>query len=392
MGLRRERHQGRLPFEYAVAEDEGTVTAYGGLPLVVDTMRSLQLDDAIREHMALGERARKHDAVGLVEGHVLLMAAGGECLDDFAMLSKDKALSRLIDRELPSPETARRFLYEFHDETLIEAAKAALPAGEVSYVPAENALLQGLGRVQRDLVHAVAARGRAKLATLDIDGTIAESHKREAQEHFEGGRGYQPVVAIWAEQDLVVADEFRDGNVPAGKDTLPLTKRAFSSLPETVIERRFRADSAYYNEEQITWLDGAGIEFTISADMSPSLKAACASIAETEWKLLEERAEETVHVAEIPYVPSWKKSAPVVRYLGVRFTPVQGELFERGAKPKHLAVVTHRKGSVEKLLKWHWEKAGTIEHVHDVVKNELGGGVLPCEASAPMRRGFGYRS
>jgi Transposase DDE domain group 1 len=29
-------------------------------------------------------------------------------------------------------------------------------------------------------------------------------------------------------------------------------------------------------------------------------------------------------------------------------------------------------------LRWHWEKAGTIEHVHDVIKNELGGGVLPC--------------
>ena len=25
-----------------------------------------------------------------------------------------------------------------------------------------------------------------------------------------------------------------------------------------------------------------------------------------------------------------------------------------------------------------WEKAGTIEHVHDVMKNELGAGVLPC--------------
>ncbi len=30
-----------------------------------------------------------------------------------------------------------------------------------------------------------------------------------------------------------------------------------------------------------------------------------------------------------------------------------------------------------KLLRWHWEKAGTIEHVYDVVKNELGGRNLP---------------
>ncbi len=30
------------------------------------------------------------------------------------------------------------------------------------------------------------------------------------------------------------------------------------------------------------------------------------------------------------------------------------------------------------VLRWHWAKAGTIEHVHDVTKNELGAAVLPC--------------
>jgi hypothetical protein len=27
---------------------------------------------------------------------------------------------------------------------------------------------------------------------------------------------------------------------------------------------------------------------------------------------------------------------------------------------------------------WHWEKAGTIEHVHDVTKSELVTGTPPC--------------
>ena len=29
------------------------------------------------------------------------------------------------------------------------------------------------------------------------------------------------------------------------------------------------------------------------------------------------------------------------------------------------------------LVRWHREKAGTIEHVHRVLKDELGAGVLP---------------
>ena len=32
------------------------------------------------------------------------------------------------------------------------------------------------------------------------------------------------------------------------------------------------------------------------------------------------------------------------------------------------------------LVRWHYRKAGCIEVVHDVVENELGGGVLPCAA------------
>ena len=30
-------------------------------------------------------------------------------------------------------------------------------------------------------------------------------------------------------------------------------------------------------------------------------------------------------------------------------------------------------------MRWHWEKAGTIEHVHRSMKDELGAGVLPSQ-------------
>jgi len=382
MGLRRAAQgtpQSRLPFEYETTPDEGTVTAYGGLPLIVDTMRSLKITDAVREHVCLGKRSREFDEASLVEGFVLLMAAGGECLDDFRVLGEDRALCRLLEHKFPSPETARKFLYAFHDEALIEAARAALPTGEVAFVPAENALLRGLGKVNVAAVRAVAARGRAKIATVDGDATIQESHKREAKAHYKGGRGYQPVAMLWAEQDLVLADEFRDGNVPAGKDTLRATQRAFEALPDTVTERRFRGDSAFYNEAQLKWLSAQGIEFTISADMSRELRAVCERVPEAEWKRFEERPHETVHVTEVEFFPGdWKKDASALRYLALRFTPRQGKLFDEGAGPKYLAVVTNRSLAVETLVRWHWEKSGTIERLHDVTKNELGAGVLPC--------------
>lgn len=55
--------------------------------------------------------------------------------------------------------------------------------------------------------------------------TIIESHKRSALPHYQGGRGYQPMLAVWAEANLVVADEFRDGNVPARLDSHACCRR-----------------------------------------------------------------------------------------------------------------------------------------------------------------------
>ncbi|MBI1958498.1 MAG: transposase [Candidatus Rokubacteria bacterium] len=107
------------------------------------------------------------------------------------------------------------------------------------------------------LVQGVAAQGKGRRATLDHDATIQESHKRPAQWHYKGGRGYQPAAIYWGEQDLVVADEYRDGNVPAAMDNLPLIQRGFASLPATVTEYYFRADSACYDARVLKWLANA---------------------------------------------------------------------------------------------------------------------------------------
>ena len=56
---------------------------------------------------------------------------------------------------------------------------------------------------------------------------------------------------------MVLADEFRDGNVPAAFAAKPFLQRAFSALPPSVTERRLRADSAFYDEAALTWASEA---------------------------------------------------------------------------------------------------------------------------------------
>ena len=382
------RRQGILPYEVQVTEKVGQVTARGGLPLVVETMRGLGLDRAINKHLHTSRRNSGYREVEKVEALLLLIAAGGDCLDDIRTLQADEGLCRLLGRELPSPDTLRHFLYEFHDEALIEKAKRQRAAGTVAYIPEENDALVGLGRVNQALVHAVAARGKCKRATLDHDATIQESQKREALFHYQGGRGYQPACIYWAEQDLIVGDEYRDGNVPAGMGNLPLIEKAFSELPESATERFFRADSACYESEVLKWLADderpsgpkGRIGFSIGADMSAELRAVCQSVPEAEWQHLEDRSDATVSSADVEFTPgNWHKGAEPLRYVAVRIKKRQGLLFASGYDTMYLAVVSNRRElSAPELLRWHWQKAGTIEHVHDVTKNELGAGTPPC--------------
>ena len=54
--------------------------------------------------------------------------------------------------------------------------------GQVAYIPGENAALQGLAQVNRDLLQALGGRcPDQQIATVDQDATIIASHKREAK-------------------------------------------------------------------------------------------------------------------------------------------------------------------------------------------------------------------
>jgi Transposase DDE domain group 1 len=380
--------QGLLPYAVEVVADADTLTGRGGLPLVLETLRALGLDQAIAQHVRVRERQSGYTEAEKIEALVLLLAAGGTCVDDLAVLRADGGLGRLLGRRLPSPDAVRDFLYACHDDQLIAQAQAQRPPDTVAYIPAENAALQGLARVNTTLVHRVAAQGRGTTATLDHDATIQESHKREALPHYKGGRGYQPTAIVWVEQDLVVADEYRDGNVGAGMATLPLIQRAFACLPRTVTTFYFRADTACYDERTLKWLadparpggPAGRIGFTIGADMTQELHQVCAAVPDATWQPFEERPDETLHCAEVEFTPGdWPKMAQPLRYVALRIQRRQGQLFGSGADTKYLAIVGNRwELEAPTLLRWHWQKAGTIELVHAITKNELGAAVPPC--------------
>jgi hypothetical protein len=161
-------------------------------------------------------------------------------------------------------------------------------------------------------------------------------------------------------------------------------------LPAGVAEIRLRGDSALYEQALLRWLDGQGIGYAISADMSRALVAAIRALPDHAWQIEREDADAVRHWAEVPYVPSdgvAAKDRPAPpRYLAIRITKKQGRLFADGGEVKHFAIVTNRPdpedGSGLDLIRWQRGKAGTVEHTHHILTNELAAEALPSQKFA----------
>jgi hypothetical protein len=372
-------------------------SAHAGLLATSRALRSLHLGGLVEANLHLKSRQRGFTEGQMVESLVLLQTLGGDCPDDISLLQDDPCLTRGLGYAPPKAGAVRTFLNRFHDE---EIAVLRPPREEQkSFIMPPSEPQKGLDRVLAGLVGQIARLlkkcGREqKIATVDQDATIIESHKKSALCHYDDGRGYQPMVALWSEADLVLASEFRDGNVPAKQSPLSCAKMAFDALPTGIKKRYFRGDSACHENELLGWLNdparasepGGRIGFCVSAVVEAHLSAALVAVEDTSWKTYATEADGTLRQwAEVAFVPGadyeHKASVPL-RYVGLRLLKAQGLLFADGTDRKHYAVLTNLDWNGGHLLSWHREKAGTIEHTHDEIKNALGGAHMPSQKLA----------
>src|SRR5438445_3262972 len=368
---------------------------HAGLLSTSRVFRSLRLPELITANLPLRKRQRGFSEAQLIESIVLLQTVGGDCPEDIHLLSPDACLERGLGYRAPKATAVREFLERFHDQELEKLRPARQE--QKSFIFPSSLPVAALQEVQAGCVRRIAKlyeqQGQAqRIATIDQDATIIESHKQAAYAHYEEGRGYQPMVAVWAEADLVVADEFRDGNVPAKQAPLTCAKLAFAALPQTITQRYFRGDSACHENELLGWLKhpdrerepGGRIGFAVSAVMSQPLAQALRQMKEADWKKFGIEEDGTLRQwAEVDFVPGdeyERKDSQPLRYVGLRLLKPQGVLFGDGSDRHFHAVITNQKKMEGgRLLDWHREKAGTVEHVHDEVKNELGGGHVPSQ-------------
>ena len=357
---------------------EEEMTPWAGVSLPIELWRKCGAMEIAERVLPQKKSPRGLTPGQMVESFILLSALGGDCIDDMERLRQDKGLAAMLGYTLPAPETARQWLDRFHDEELMLGRPL-----QGAFIPPESRPSAGLKEINRREIWAYVEAVRPGCeVTFDIDAQLVETSKENARYCYEGYKAFQPIEVTWAETGLVMADEFREGNVPASRDIKRLVDESYDMLPPGSWEVRVRSDSAAYEQKNLDHWHNRGWKFAVSADMSLQLKQEIEALPVESWKVWKEEKRGIVREwAEVPYVPSKRyerKDTAPYRYVAIRVRRQQGELFEDGVKVRHYAVVTNIWDmNGQALLEWQRGKAGTIEHIHHILDNELAAGVYP---------------
>ena len=342
--------QGVLPFQYQQENGSPGMTALSGLIIYLELLHASGLKSSIERHVGLREYGQGWTDSQIVNSLILLNLAGGESVVDLDILEKDAGFCRVVRevetwgmgrrerraleerwrverrRSLPSESAVFRYLEMFHD-----AGEEARREAHRAFIPSPNEALRGLHQVNADLLGFVQSRSPQREATLDMDATLVETHKQEALYSYKKYRAYQPLTTYWAEAELIVHSEFRDGNVPAGHQQLRVLTEALRQLPAGVEKVMLRSDTAGYQQELLRYCaEGRDerfgvIEFAVGVDVTWSCRRAVSEVAETSGRRCIEMASISVDTgqqwAEVNFVPNWighSKNSPEYRFIATR--------------------------------------------------------------------------
>ncbi len=398
------------------------MTAFAGLMLYLDLFAASRLRQSVDTHLGFLDGEQGWTAYELLTSLALLNMAGGDSISDIEVLERDAGFAAVFrqfrmhglnrrarrqlkarwrkqeQRDLPSPSAVFRFLDEFHDEGQEEQRVLGK-----AFIPKPNKALQGLQNIIDDIVAFVQRHQTKTTATIDMDATLDETHKSKALFCYKGFKAYQPLNVWWAEQQLVVRSEFRDGYVPAGYQQLRVFKDALGKLPPGIEDVSLRTDTAGYEVELLRYCaEGKNerfgvIPFASGCNVTEAFKYAVAEVEDNDWQPLigNDGRQTKQEWAEVCFVPNWaaaKKNGPTYRFLAIREPLDQQSLpgiDEQQQLPfptiqfltgtyKLFGVVTNRlEVAGDKLIRWHRLRCGKSEEIHAVMKDDLAGGRLP---------------
>ena len=128
--------------------------------------------------------------------------------------------------------------------------------------------------------------------SLDLDSTVfgREGQQEGARKGFnprrKGRNSHHPLLAVLAEAPFILHGWLRSGNTGAARGVVPFLQEALALLPEGMWVRTVRADSGFFEEALLAFLEARALSYVIVARLTSTLKRKCAGIKE--WTVIDE--------------------------------------------------------------------------------------------------------
>jgi hypothetical protein len=338
--------QGQLPFKLEITEEE--ITPRSGLALYAEVLRAFRIEERIQQYFPLPGSNRGYRPGEFIEPLLLMLYGGGRHIEDLREIRDDKALRRLIGlNKMPAVSTY----------------------GDWMRRVAESGGVKGTAVLNRQVVRDIVGRDKTLRYTLDVDATVIEAAKQEAQWTYKKVKGYQPILGFLAENGVCLAYEFREGNVASHSGAVDFLKHCHRALPKGKEIAYIRSDSAFYQADVINWCEREGKKYTITADKDEAVMEAISTIQD--WKRLKTLDGEETDREVGTAIHIMQKTEEAFRLVVQRWQNPQKDLFSPDDWFYHVIATNCDDLSAEEVVWWHNQR-GQAENLIKELKIGFG--------------------
>jgi Transposase DDE domain group 1 len=128
--------------------------------------------------------------------------------------------------------------------------------------------------------------------SLDLDSTVFERYGQQQgalrgpNPRKHGRPSHHPLLAVLAEPHFLLHGWLRSGNCGTARGAVEFLKEALALLPQRHVLRVVRADSGFFDQQLLGFLEQRELRYVVVARLTPWLKREAARI--TTWRALDE--------------------------------------------------------------------------------------------------------
>lgn len=352
-----------------VEKSSEQIQSRGGILFTHELFKLHGIDKMIDNHLGKRVSLVGYDYSDIISALVYSQHCGATCVEDIHQLREE--FSNHPEFQICSPDTVLRGLNELKTETLTHISQKGI-VHQFNSNPKLNDLLMQVNIKTKAL-------NTADSYTLDYDNTITECYKYDAKRSYKMSEGYQPGVG--SVNNIPIYIEGRNGNSNAKYKMSETLKQLFEMTGKYHLQiKKFRSDSAAYQQEVIELMEDKRIIFYIRNVASADLKMHIKQI--TEWKQIEYNYH-LYEIAEMRYAPFGEEKQYRIIVQRKKNTTEQVDAFS-GSTYDYYAIITNDEAATpEELFTFYNQRGGASENVIDILKNDFNWNHLPCSFLAP---------